>query len=450
MRISERKIAHYMKRYSVIIPTKYQEVKEIERHGLVLDPADCSTTYIVGARGSGKTEQACSLYKYFSLLCTNKGNPHIIFDVKRDWLRRFYTKGDIILGFTKSTHQWNIMKEAGNEEGMKTLITEMLPYHPHADPTWVDGSRILGSSCGKALMRYANENDKEVGNSDFLRVLRMPKKEMADFLQKYNSDGDLNSAFDYLTGKSEAMGSSILNSMRTDFEKAFVGDFQGKSNLPYITMEDYIKNPDGHKLFLKYDEMHGLQMEPIFRLLYDLAIMYSFNEKDSIKKRSKFFICDEFSLLKNMDRYSRMLNVGRDYKIYVITCLQSIGQIYDIYGHDNADAIIGGHTLKMFFRTGDPTDRVFAKKSVGDLQEIDTDPDKIVGKKVTVYHRWDDATYDTLKPGTAIVKTPHGANKYSFFLYDENNPVFIEGAKRYYAWKNKKMGGGKHGFIFRR
>ncbi|MDI6856242.1 MAG: hypothetical protein QMD21_05620, partial [Candidatus Thermoplasmatota archaeon] len=56
-----------------------------------------------------------------------------------------------------------------------------------------------------------------------------------------------------------------------------------------------------------------------FRLLFDLAAKYSFGDK----KRYKFFINDELSLTPHLQRLDRMHNVGRDYKITSLSCLQS-------------------------------------------------------------------------------------------------------------------------------
>lgn len=442
---SVRRIIRSMRNGSLIIPTVFTEKKE--KHGLIFSSDDLhGGFYISGSPRSGKTELALSLYFYmFLVYCVGRDFTAVIFDVKGDWINNFYEEDmhDIILGYKDATYTWNMFQEVNTADDIKNFFDSLLPYHPHSDRVWVDGARLLGSSIAIALMRYAAAENKEVNNADFINAFRMQRKDLIDFLKTYNDKKtyDLNPSISLLEGEAKGMGSSIQNSMLIDLEKLFVGDsFSGQnSTLPEISIKKYMQDPESRRLFLKYDEIHGLRMQNIFKLLYDLAIQHSFTDKNKFK----IFANDEFSLTPFIERYSRCLNVGRDYKLFMITCVQTKSQVDNLYGKNEAGALIGGHKFKLFFRCGDPADREYAKECIGTEQEISEDPDRLVGKKVTVIHPYSDNVLDELPPGMCIMKSPYGYNKIAFPLYAVNKKLFTK------AYQKTRQRTGLQGFINR-
>ncbi|MDI6708310.1 MAG: TraM recognition domain-containing protein, partial [Candidatus Thermoplasmatota archaeon] len=83
-----------------------------------------------------------------------------------------------------------------------------------------------------------------------------------------------------------------------------------------------------------------------------------------------------------------MHNVGRDYKITSLSCLQSKSQLNADYGKDRADAILAGYRYKWFFSSIDPAARDYAKRVLGTEQEIVED--EKLGKMPRIYHLYTD------------------------------------------------------------
>ncbi len=72
-----------------------------------------------------------------------------------------------------------------------------------------------------------------------------------------------------------------------------------------------------------------------------------------------YLICDEFKLLPHLHHIEDGVNFGRSRGVKVIAGLQSIEQLYEIYGEYKGRNIAAGFSSKFAFKSNDQSTRDF-------------------------------------------------------------------------------------------
>jgi type IV secretion system protein VirD4 len=75
-----------------------------------------------------------------------------------------------------------------------------------------------------------------------------------------------------------------------------------------------------------------------------------------------YFILDEFGNMPKIDKFDKMITVGRSRKIWFHMIIQSFAQLNNVYGETVADIVKGNCGIKMFIGSNDiPTCEEFSK-----------------------------------------------------------------------------------------
>jgi type IV secretion system protein VirD4 len=109
-------------------------------------------------------------------------------------------------------------------------------------------------------------------------------------------------------------------------------------------------------LFLKIpdekDTRHNLAAIFILNIYKTLIKVASANEDLSLP-RNVYFILDEFGNMPKIEKFDKMITVGRSRKIWFNMIIQSYAQLNNVYGDTVADIVKGNCGIKMFIGSND-------------------------------------------------------------------------------------------------
>jgi type IV secretory pathway TraG/TraD family ATPase VirD4 len=131
-------------------------------------------------------------------------------------------------------------------------------------------------------------------------------------------------------------------------------------------MRRAVRERGGRAIFIEYDLGTGQALTPIYRLLVDLALKETLGRSnDQAEKGRVWFILDELKLLPNCMHLEDGLNFGRGRGCSIIAGMQSVEQMYAIYGKDRGQEICGGFSNVFAFSVSDYASRDYVRELFG-------------------------------------------------------------------------------------
>ena len=112
-----------------------------------------------------------------------------------------------------------------------------------------------------------------------------------------------------------------------------------------------------------FDLSVGETLTPVYRLLIDQALKEALSRAKN--SGNVFLIADEFKLLPKLQHIDDALNFGRGLGVRVMAGIQSIDQLYDVYGQEKGAVIAGGFGSIFAFHTNDGSSRDYITKRFG-------------------------------------------------------------------------------------
>jgi type IV secretion system protein VirD4 len=121
-----------------------------------------------------------------------------------------------------------------------------------------------------------------------------------------------------------------------------------------IDPRDFAEKPTA--LFMKIpdekDTRHGLAA--VFILcMYKALIKIASAREDLSLPRNVYFILDEFGNMPKIEKFDKMITVGRSRKIWFNMVVQSYSQLNNVYGEQVADIVKSNCGIKMFIGSND-------------------------------------------------------------------------------------------------
>ena len=100
------------------------------------------------------------------------------------------------------------------------------------------------------------------------------------------------------------------------------------------------------------DTRHGLAA--VFVLcMYKALIKVASAREDLSLPRNVYFIMDEFGNMPRIEKFDKMITVGRSRKIWFNMVVQSYSQLNNVYGEQVADIVKSNCGMKMFIGSND-------------------------------------------------------------------------------------------------
>lgn len=387
---------------------------------------------LIGGTGSGKN----NLFYHFIAQIRNRmtnNDAMIVFDSKGDFFKRFYRQGDIVLSNSKkyngySTY-WNIYKEmvvdgwensdvfSNANEITHSFFKEAITNS--SQPFFPSAARDLMTSLLIAHIRLGQDDlefKKRFFNNKALRqYFDMLTPQKIKKLLSASVFSDLSSTLSYIGDGSSEQALGVLAELQNVVRQILFGTFAEDGR---FSVREFVRNKGAKVLFVEYDLSVGETLTPIYRLLFDLALKEAMGRNKS--EGNVYLMCDEFKLLPNLQHIEDGVNFGRSLGVKIIAGIQSIEQLYEIYGESKGRNIAAGFSSVYAFKANDSHTREYITNLYGKnivLEQYKSANNVLVEDKRNgnVVEDWD---LNNLEIGEAIVGLPFEKPfKFNFDLF---------------------------------
>lgn len=423
MSITMRPVAGTSAAHNPLPPAQAEAVLDLpgtiqqQNRNLMLNHATLSHhSLFLGGTGSGKTNLMFRMVDQLRKKMT-ANDVMIIFDSKGDYYKKFNKPSDLVIGnsteYAARSQRWNIFQEiladgeafeqfsVNAKEIAGILFAEQKAkttnvFFPNAAEDVL--SSLLVSICLDAQRDRSVEALKN--NEDFSMFLQGSSPEL--LAEQLSAHEPLRSAASYIqAGSEQSLG--VISEVYTMVRRLFMGVFAKKG---VFSMRQFIRQRAGKVLFLEYDLSIGNVLTPLYRLLIDLALKEALGQNRT--DGNIYLIFDEFKLLPHLQHIDDAVNFGRSKGVKVFAGLQSIEQLYDIYGQSRGRSVAAGFGSVYAFRVNDEASMRYARGLYGaNLMNIRTvATNNQISEQIQTGFVIEDRMLAALHPGEAVVCLP--------------------------------------------
>ncbi|MDR1059754.1 MAG: type IV secretory system conjugative DNA transfer family protein [Clostridiales bacterium] len=247
-------------------------------------------------------------------------------------------------------------------EDLNDLIGVICPIESQDDPVWEKGARSIIMAVALAMLedcetpelgmareKYCFYNiNKAVGNSE---------NEFAALKDYFKGRPALSKAANMSKQVLSSADNTLQSYMSIAYDKLAMFNDEGICSLTSATDIDptvFADRPTA--LFLKIpdekDTRHALA--GVFVLsMYKALIKIASQREDLSLPRNVYFLLDEFGNMPKIDKFDKMITVGRSRKIWFQMVVQSYAQLNNVYGDKVADIIKSNCGIKLFIGSND-------------------------------------------------------------------------------------------------
>lgn len=385
---------------------------------------------LLGGIGSGKTNVFNHIITTLrSSLRTRPNDVMIIYDSKGDFWARHHQPGDVLVGnglqYRQESCSWNIYGEIMGrlyksyeqaqfqadrqvflkdwETNAKELIKGLFQdRRSSTQPFFADAAASLVTKKLISVLRH--------GDLSEMHTYKLKEFFQSAGVQEYDAlildsrNPDFASAKTYYGDGTTPQALAVFAYVNGLVDDLFCGVFGDQSpSGREFAMRDLVRQKGGRVAFVEYDLSTGAVFQPIYQMLYDQALKEALGR--SSEQGNVYLICDEFKLLGRLEHIDDGLNVGRSLGVKICAGLQSVNQIYDLYGDARGKSILSGFSNLFCFRTGDTETAKFITEHFGNQYSLisfwpeETKPVHIPREGNTV-EQWDVLN---LERGSAII-----------------------------------------------
>lgn len=377
-------------------------------------------TLLMGGTGCGKT----NVFNYFVQQIKRQlkqNDVMIIFDTKGDFLYRFYRPGDVVISNSKAhaniSSKWNIYKEIvvdgfenndvynNTHEITRSFFRDAIeksgqPFFPNAARDLLASLIIAHVRMGADDMGFKRAYFNNKALKGYLD--RLTPKKISKLLSN-DVFSDLSSVLSYIGDGTSDQSLGVLAELQNVVRQILIGTFADDGR---FSVREFVRQKGAKTLFIEYDMSIGETLSPIYRLLFDLALKEAMgcNKPEG----NIYLICDEFKLLPHLQHIEDGVNFGRSLGVKIIAGIQSIEQLYEIYGENKGRNIAAGFSSVLAFKANDTTTREFVSNLYGKnivLEQYRSSNNTLIEEKREgkTVEDWD---MNALKVGQAIVGLP--------------------------------------------
>jgi len=375
-------------------------------------------TMLIGGTGCGKTTL---FYHFISQIKRNmtKDDVMIIFDSKGDFYSKFYNKAtDLVIGnsklYSETSEYWNIYKEIladgwderdfiiNAQEICKSFFEERTKNTTNA--FFPNAARDVLAAIITTFIREGIK-DPEIKTEFFYNNKLKEFLDLSDSLMIIDLLGDspdANAVLSYICGDN-AQSQGVLSELYSVIREILIGVFSEKG---IFSMREFVRNKGNKTLFIEYDLSIGSTLTPVYRLMFDLALKEALGRNKP--QGNVYLFCDEFKLLPHLRHIDDGVNFGRSLGVKVFAGVQSVEQLFEIYGQSRGKNIAAGFSSVYAFRANDVSTRDYVTGLFGKnilLEQYQRLDNQMIEEKRNgqTVEDWD---INTLKIGEAIVGLP--------------------------------------------
>ena len=335
---------------------------------------------LMGGTGSGKTNTFCHVLPQIQSKMTSN-DVMLVFDSKRDF-DHFQKSTDYVISYRddcKGTNvTWNLFMDivadgwekenisSNADEVAETIFADAIenssqPFFPKAAKdifaAIIKGMAYLGASDKSYRVKHLNNKSLKkyltILDAEKLNAFISPIPELAGVL-KYVGNGHSEQALGVFAELQSIVGHIFTRNFEED------GRFSVRRS---------VKERNGTTLFVEYDPSRGKALQPIYQLLVDLFLKEALSPNRSVKGRV-FVLCDELKMLPQLNHFEDALNFGRSLGVSIIAGIQSMEQLYEVYGEYGGKNIASAFQTVFCFHTNDVASRQYVKGIFGENMSV--------------------------------------------------------------------------------
>ncbi len=247
-------------------------------------------------------------------------------------------------------------------EDLNDLISVICPIESKDDPVWEKGARsIIMATC---LAMLEDSEVPELGMTrdkfnffNINKIIANSEDNFRELKAYFDGRSPLSQAVTLSRQVVSAADSTLSSYMSIAFDKLSMFNDRGLCGLTAATdidPFDFAERPTA--LFMKIpdekDTRHGLAA--VFILcMYKALIKIASGREDLSLPRNVYFILDEFGNMPKIEKFDKMITVGRSRKIWFNMVVQSYSQLNNVYGEQVADIVKSNCGVKMFIGSND-------------------------------------------------------------------------------------------------
>ena len=339
---------------------------------------------LLGGSGCGKTNTFLTAMNTL-LGSMEEQDIAIVFDTKGEFYDSFAKPGDYVIGnsmaFQEISHSWNVFDEiladGWSDYAVKSNAREISSALFHgrgssSQPFFCNAAKDIFMAMLLYFIRQAKENPQvwrpRLNNSDLTKAFAsFQAKNYVDVFRKYP---DLRYMQTYIGDGNSNQALGVFGELNSMLSEYFVGILANHKPGKSISMREAVRQRGGKTIFIEYDLAMGETLTPVYRLLVDQALKEALSRGDSqgTEPRQKgrcYLFADEFKLLPKLQHIDDALNFGRGMGVRVMAGIQSINQLYDIYGEARGKVLASGFGTLFGFHTNDESSREFISSLMG-------------------------------------------------------------------------------------
>ncbi len=256
-------------------------------------------------------------------------------------------------------------------EDLNDLISVICPIENEKDPVWEKGARSIIMAVCLGMLEDSENEALEMTKDKFCfyninKAIGNSEDEYAALKDYFEGRDKLSKAAGLSRQVLSAADQTLASYMSIALDKLAMFNDEGLCALTSATdiqPEQFGFEPTA--LFLKIpdekDTRHGLAA--VFILcIYKALIKVASTREDLSLPRNVFFLLDEFGNMPKIDKFDKMITVGRSRKIWFEMIVQSFEQLKNVYGETIANIVKGNCGIKLFIGSNDiPTCEEFSK-----------------------------------------------------------------------------------------
>lgn len=247
-------------------------------------------------------------------------------------------------------------------EDLNDLISVICPVESKDDPVWEKGARSIIMAVCLAMLEDSGSPELEMTREKFCffninKAISNSENEFQALKEYFMGRPKLSKAVGLSRQVLAAADTTLSSYMSIAFDKLSMFNDEGLCSLTSATDIDPVQfASEPTALFLKIpdekDTRHALAA--VFVLcIYKALIKVASAREDLSLPRNVYFILDEFGNMPKIDKFDKMITVGRSRKIWFNMVVQSYAQLDNVYGQTIANIIKSNCGLKMFIGSND-------------------------------------------------------------------------------------------------
>ncbi len=247
-------------------------------------------------------------------------------------------------------------------EDLNDLISVICPVENEKDPVWEKGARSIIMATCLAMLEDSEDPSLSMTKDKYNfyninKAISNSEDEFGALKEYFEGRSPLSQAVTLSRQVLSAADATLSSYMSIAFDKMNMFNDRGLCGLTSATdihAEQFAERPTA--LFLKIpdekDTRHGLAA--VFVLcIYKALIKVASARADLSLPRNVYFILDEFGNMPKIEKFDKMITVGRSRKIWFNMVVQSYSQLNNVYGEKVADIIKSNCGMKMFIGSND-------------------------------------------------------------------------------------------------